>query len=436
MAARRSKSAAAVVAAGDSDSKSAVDPPATTSGVSIRPEGLRSIDPPRGPEGAIRIRGARTHNLRGIDVDIPLGRLTAIVGVSGSGKSSLAVGTLFAESRRRFAACLGERERRLLTSGPSPKFDSIDGLPPAIALAQSAGGDGISRRTTVADLADLADPLERLWVAEGVLACPQCGAALEALTLDAMLDRIETEPEGARAQILAPLGRVDAAEFAERINMVRREGFLRIRVGAEFLAIDPPPAFPPGATTPRIDMVVDRQVLRPGLRGRLAESLQTALKHGRGAAIVHVEHQGIRRDLPLRVRPACDDCGLTFEEPSPEHLRATSGAGACPGCRGLGTVVRAAGVRAPERPPLEGALAVSLAEPIRARLLLALAGAFPELPLGAPVRCWPETRLADLLGEGDEPGALAGAVAALLRTSEDPGEGAELAAFLDELTPA
>jgi excinuclease ABC subunit A len=387
---------------------------------------------------AIQVRGARTHNLTGIDVDVPIGGLTAVVGVSGSGKSSLAIGTLFAESRRRHVASLGERERRMLTPGVTPRVDSIEHLPPAVALAQSSGSDRVSSRATVADLADLSDTLERIWSSDGVLRCPGCGDPLPSLTLERMLDRIEAEPEGTRAQLLAPMGRVGRTEFAERLATVRREGFLRIRLGDEFLPIDPPPTFPPEPTPLRFDMVVDRQVLRPGLRTRLAESLETALRHGRGAALIHLDRGGVREDVPLRLRPGCDRCDLQFEEPCPEHLRPTVAAGACSGCGGSGTMERGATVRDAQRPLLEGALdGPELSEPGKAQLLAGLTARLPSgTDLTAPLVTHSEATLAALFGDGSSDGALAETLDELMDGEEDPAKVVEWSSLRDSQRPS
>lgn len=304
--------------------------------------------------GFIEIRGARTHNLRGFDLTLPRGQLIAIAGVSGSGKSSLAFDTLFAEGQRRYLESVAPFARRILDQLERPDVDDIAGLPPTLSIAQSAGLAHSNPRSTVATLTEIHDFLRLLYARTGDVFCYQCGAPVGAQSLEQMLDATLGLPEGTRFYILAPLVRGHKGLHKEAFQLIRREGFLRARVDGAIVPVDPLPALDPQRPHD-VEMVVDRQILRTGLRPRLAESFATALKHGDGTLLVATEAGGHWHDQVYSNRYACLHCHINYRELEPRTFSFNSPFGACPACKGLGRQC----ARAPDLPE-EGQTAAAL----------------------------------------------------------------------------
>ncbi|WP_337175972.1 ABC-ATPase UvrA [Paludisphaera sp.] len=284
----------------------------------------------------IAVRGARTHNLKGVDVDLPRDSLVVLTGVSGSGKSSLAFDTVFVEGRRRYVESLSGHARRFLDQFERPDVDEVDGLPPTVALDQRGGDPG--PRSTVGTLTEIQDSLRLLFSRLGLPHCPKCGLPIRSQTPEQMAASILALPAGTRLLLLAPLVRGRKGAHAEVFQAIRRAGLIRARVDGEVVEIDEPPKL---AKTKlhAIDAVVDRLVIRDGVAPRLAESLGLALKLADGLATVAVDSGGTWEDRTMSVHHACPDCGVSIPALEPRGYSFNSPQGACPTCEGLGVVV-------------------------------------------------------------------------------------------------
>lgn len=287
-------------------------------------------------EEVIEIRGASTHNLRAIDVTLPRGKIIAFTGVSGSGKSSLAFDTIFAEGQRRYIECLAPYVRRYLDQLPHPKVESITGLPPTLSVAQNAQA-GNNPRSTVATFTEIHDFLRLLFARCGLPHCPQCGEALGAQSTSDILSDVEALPEGERIHILAPLVRGRKGQHRDEFLLIRREGFVRARLDGVLILVDSPPDIDPDKVHD-LEMVVDRQVVRPGIRERLGESLETALKHGGGTVIISRDVEGEWVDRLYSTQHHCLRCQIGYREIEPRTFSFSSPYGACPRCDGLGQI--------------------------------------------------------------------------------------------------
>ncbi|MFO0944338.1 MAG: excinuclease ABC subunit UvrA [Planctomycetota bacterium] len=285
----------------------------------------------------IEIQGARTHNLRAVDVNLPRGKIVVFTGVSGSGKSSLAFDTLFAEGQRRYMESLSPYVRRFLDQMPRPDVDRIVGLPPTLSISQSHRLGTSNPRSTVATLTEIHDYLRVLYARCGDVFCYQCGEPLGTQSVRQILDAIEALPTGEKIHILAPLVRGQKGAHREEFQLIRREGFVRARLDGTLLLVDSPPAINPDVPHD-LEMVVDRQVVRPGIRDRLAESIETALKHGGGTVIISRDLEGDWNDTVFSTRFACLRCQISYRELEPRTFSFNSPYGACPLCHGLGTV--------------------------------------------------------------------------------------------------
>ena len=287
-------------------------------------------------EESIEIHGARTHNLRSIDLTVPRGKITVFTGVSGSGKSSLAFDTLFAEGQRRYIESLSPYVRRFLDQLPRPDVDEIVGLPPTLSVGQLQRPAGSNPRSTVATLTEILDHLRLLYARVGDVFCHQCGEPLGAQTLEQILDAVEQFDEGLHFHILAPLVRGRKGQHKDAFLLVRREGFLRARVDGVLTLVDSPQDLDPHKPHD-IEMVVDRQIARPDMRERLTESFQAALKFGAGTVIVaHDSEEGEWVDHLFSTRFACLRCGISYRELEPRTFSFNSPYGACETCEGLG----------------------------------------------------------------------------------------------------
>jgi excinuclease ABC subunit A len=284
-------------------------------------------------EDALIVRGAREHNLKNIDVVIPRDRLTVVTGLSGSGKSSLAFDTIYAEGQRRYVESLSAYARQFLGLMEKPDVDSIEGLSPAISIEQKSAGH--NPRSTVGTVTEIYDYLRLLFARVGTPHCPNCGRAVERQSASQIVDTLLTWPEGTRVEILAPLVRARKGEFRDLFEAVRKQGFVRALVDGQQIELAKPPTLN-RRQNHDISVVVDRAVIRAADRGRLVDSLETALKLAEGLVEV-VQVTESRVTTLFSERYGCPACGISLPELEPRHFSFNSPFGACPQCGGLGT---------------------------------------------------------------------------------------------------
>ena len=282
----------------------------------------------------IEVHGARTHNLRAIDTVIPRGALVVLTGVSGSGKSSLAFDTIFAEGQRRYLESASPHLCRLLDTLPRPDVDRITGLPPTLSITQQ-GNASKDPRSIVATLTEIHDHLRLLYARCGTVFCYRCGAPIGTQTVKEIVADVASLGEGRRLHILAPLALGRKGQLKDNLALIRREGFLRARLDGQIVLLDQLPQIDPSKPHD-LEMVVDRQVLRPGISDRLAESIQTALKHGDGTVLISSDDSGAWEDRAYSTLHACRHCGISYRELAPRTFSFNSPYGACPTCQGLG----------------------------------------------------------------------------------------------------
>ncbi len=284
-------------------------------------------------EDALIIRGAREHNLRNVSVAIPRDRLTVITGLSGSGKSSLAFDTIYAEGQRRYVESLSAYARQFLGLMEKPDVDSIEGLSPAISIEQKTAGH--NPRSTVGTVTEIYDYLRLLYARAGTPHCPNCGRAVERQTASQIADVLLTWPSGTRIEILAPMVRGRKGEFRDLFEAARKQGFVRAMVDGTLIELAKPPALNKRQNHD-VSIVVDRAVVRIEDRGRLVDSLETALKLADGLVEI-TRHAGDKSTHLFSERYGCPNCGLSLPEMEPRHFSFNSPFGACPSCSGLGT---------------------------------------------------------------------------------------------------
>jgi excinuclease ABC subunit A len=284
--------------------------------------------------GTIRIRGARSHNLKNVSLDLPRDRLIVVTGLSGSGKSSLAFDTLYAEGQRRYVESLSTYARQFLEQMDKPDVDSIDGLSPAVAIEQK--GLGRNPRSTVGTVTEVYDFLRLLYARAGEPHCFRCGKPIGAQTIPEVVDRLLGLPDGARIQVLAPVVPRRKGELRRELQDLRRNGFVRVRVDGEIH--DLAEEIPLAKTRPHaIEVIVDRLVLKRGVERRLADSLEVAFRYGGEVCRVVVGREGGGEDeIVFSQRFACADCGVSVPELSPRLFSFNSPYGACAECGGLG----------------------------------------------------------------------------------------------------
>jgi len=282
---------------------------------------------------ALIVRGAREHNLKNIDVELPRNALVVITGLSGSGKSSLAFDTIYAEGQRRYVESLSAYARQFLGLMDKPDVDAIEGLSPAISIEQKTAG--ANPRSTVGTITEIYDYLRLLWARTGTPHCPNDGAPVERQSASQITDLVLEWPEGTKIEVLAPLVRGRKGEFRDVFEAMRKQGFVRARINGETYDL---------ANVPKLNrrqnhdiaVVVDRLVVRPADRARLADSIETALKAAEGVVEV-VRQTGSPRSRLFSERYACPKCGLSLPELEPRQFSFNSPYGACPDCSGLGT---------------------------------------------------------------------------------------------------
>ncbi len=309
------------------------------------------------PQDRITIRGARQHNLKNIDIELPRDRMIVITGISGSGKSSLAFDTLYAEGQRRYVESLSAYARQFLGQMDKPDVDHIEGLSPAVSIDQKSTSR--NPRSTVGTVTEIYDYLRLLFARIGHPHCPQCGREIAQQTVEQIVDRVLELPEGTRIQILAPVVKGRKGEYRKEIEQILHEGYTRVRIDGSVydLGAEPPPELD-RYKQHWIDIVVDRLVVRPDMGMRLTDSLETALKKGDGVVTVLATRRGETAAVhpPPGPRPpegrgdggaeeemvfsehfACSVCGISVEEIAPRTFSFNSPYGACPDCHGLGT---------------------------------------------------------------------------------------------------
>ena len=281
----------------------------------------------------IRIRGARTHNLRGLDLDLPRDRLIVLTGLSGSGKSSLAFDTIYAEGQRRYVESLSAYARQFLSMMEKPDVDTIEGLSPAISIEQKSTSH--NPRSTVATVTEIYDYLRLLYARAGTPRCPQHGLELAAQTVSQMVDQVLELPEGTALLLLAPVIKERKGEHAQVLDELKGKGFVRARIDGKVAELDDPPSLDLRRKH-TIEAVVDRFKVRADITQRLAESFETALRLGGGIASIAFIDEPKRTELVFSDKFACNVCGWSLAELEPRLFSFNNPAGACATCDGLG----------------------------------------------------------------------------------------------------
>src|SRR6266436_9351904 len=279
------------------------------------------------------IRGARQHNLKNISVEIPRNSLTVITGLSGSGKSSLAFDTIYAEGQRRYVESLSAYARQFLDQLEKPDVDSVDGLSPAISIEQKT----VSRspRSTVGTVTEIYDYMRLLFSSIGLPHCHKCGAAITRQSVEQIVQNVLGLTEGERVMILAPIVRGRKGEFKKELEKLAKDGFLRARVDGELLSLDEEIKLDKRRNH-SIEAVVDRLLIKSGINERLGESIRTALKLTNGAVLVSVIDG---EEKLYSEKMACVNCGISVPPLEPRSFSFNSAYGACKRCHGLGTVL-------------------------------------------------------------------------------------------------
>ena len=278
----------------------------------------------------IAVRGARVHNLKNIDVDLPRDRIVVITGLSGSGKSSLAFDTIYAEGQRRYVESLSAYARQFLDQMEKPDVDLIDGLSPAISIEQKTTGS--NPRSTVGTVTEIYDYLRLLFANIGVLHCYRCRREIAAQSLERILDLVMLYPQDARINVLAPVVRGRKGEFRKELQALRQRGFTKARVDGQFRTLDEDIRLD-RRRNHTIEVVVDRLIVRSGIERRLAGSLEVALDLANEVVVINAHELG---DRLFSRRLACIDCGISMPEMTPRAFSFNSSHGACPDCQGLG----------------------------------------------------------------------------------------------------
>jgi len=282
----------------------------------------------------LRIYGAREHNLKNVDLVIPRNKLVVMTGVSGSGKSSLAFDTIYAEGQRRYVESLSSYARMFIGQMDKPDVERIDGLSPAISIDQKSTGH--NPRSTVGTVTEIYDYLRLLYARCGIPHCPKCGRVIEKQSIDTVVDRVMGLAAGTKIQIIAPCVRKRKGEFTKLFEQLQREGYVRVRVDGEVYPIEEVPALDKKFKH-TIEAVIDRLVIKEGIEGRLTESLEHAFALGQNLAIVAV----IDGEETLYSQNfACPDCGIGIEELAPRAFSFNAPFGACPTCAGLGELMK------------------------------------------------------------------------------------------------
>ena len=279
----------------------------------------------------IIVRGARENNLKNVDVSIPRDKMVVFTGLSGSGKSSLAFDTIYAEGQRRYVESLSSYARQFLGQMDKPDVDSIDGLSPAISIDQKTTSK--SPRSTVGTVTEIYDYLRLLWARVGTPHCPKCGREIKKQTIDQIVDRVESLGEGTRFVVLSPVIRGKKGEHVKVFEDARKQGFARVRVDGILYDLTEEIKLEKNKKH-TIELVVDRLVLKEGLRRRLTDSIETACAHSGGLVIIQLPKED--QELSFSQNYACEDCGISLTELEPRMFSFNNPNGACPSCTGLG----------------------------------------------------------------------------------------------------
>ena len=282
----------------------------------------------------IIIKGAKEHNLKNIDIEIPKDKLVVITGLSGSGKSSLAFDTLYAEGQRRYVESLSSYARQFLGIMDKPNVESIEGLSPAISIDQKTTSK--NPRSTVGTVTEIYDYIRLLYARIGVPYCPNCGKKIEKQTIDQIVDSVLELPESTRIQILAPVIRGRKGEYKKLLEDFQKEGFVRARVDGAIVDLNDDIDID-RKKKHNIDIVIDRLVIKQDIRARLTESIETAMKNANNLVVVDVVGG---KELLYSGNYACPDCGISFEELSPRMFSFNNPMGACPTCTGIGYLMK------------------------------------------------------------------------------------------------
>lgn len=278
----------------------------------------------------IKIRGANEHNLKNIDVDIPRNELVVLTGLSGSGKSSLAFDTIYAEGQRRYMESLSSYARQFLGQMEKPDVESIEGLSPAISIDQKSTNR--NPRSTVGTVTEIYDYFRLLYARIGIPHCPKCGREIKKQTVDQMTDQIMALPEGSKIQLMAPVVRGRKGTHAKLLERAKKSGYVRVRIDGNMYELSEEIALDKNIKH-NIEIIVDRLVVRPGIEKRLADSVESVLNLAEGLLLVDViggEPMNFSQSF------SCPDCGISIDEIEPRSFSFNNPFGACPECFGLG----------------------------------------------------------------------------------------------------
>ena len=283
----------------------------------------------------IIIKGAKEHNLKNIDLEIPRDKLVVITGLSGSGKSSLAFDTLYAEGQRRYVESLSSYARQFLGLMEKPDVERIDGLSPAISIDQKTTSK--NPRSTVGTVTEIYDYIRLLYARIGVPYCPNCHKKIEKQSIDQIIDNIMNLPEGTKIQVLAPVVRGRKGEFIKQLEGYQKEGFVRVRIDGELYELGQDDIKLDRKKKHEVELIVDRLVIKPDIISRLTESVEVALKHAENLVLIDIVGQN---PVLYSCNYACPDCGFSFPELTPRMFSFNNPFGACPTCTGIGYLMK------------------------------------------------------------------------------------------------
>ena len=282
----------------------------------------------------IVIKGAKEHNLKNINLEIPRDKLVVVTGLSGSGKSSLAFDTLYAEGQRRYVESLSSYARQFLGLMEKPDVESIEGLSPAISIDQKTTTK--NPRSTVGTVTEIYDYIRLLYARIGVPYCPNCGKKIEKQSIDQIIDNIMNLPEGTKIQVLAPVVRGRKGEYTKQLEGYQKEGFVRVRIDGEVYELSDDIQID-RKKKHEIELIVDRLVIKPDIVSRLTESVEIALKHAEKLVLIDIVGQ---KPVLYSCNYACPDCGFSFPELTPRMFSFNNPFGACPACTGIGYLMK------------------------------------------------------------------------------------------------
>ena len=283
----------------------------------------------------IIVKGARANNLKNIDVTIPRDKLVVMTGLSGSGKSSLAFDTIYAEGQRRYVESLSSYARMFLGQMDKPDVDYIEGLSPAISIDQKTTSK--NPRSTVGTVTEIYDYLRLLWARAGTPHCPKCGKEIRQQTIDQIIDQVLALPQGTRIQVMAPVIRGKKGEHVKVLDSAKRSGYVRARVDGNLYELDEEIKLEKNIKH-SIDIIVDRLIIRPDIQQRLTDSVETASALAGGLVVINLLRE--EQDLMFSQNYACEDCGISIEELTPRMFSFNNPFGACPTCTGLGSQMK------------------------------------------------------------------------------------------------